>query len=71
VASRLHLLARVVAELKGAYNDIGVRRWFERKRTLLRERCPAQVLNGNWSPEDPDPQEVLELARSLTLSPAT
>ncbi len=71
VAARLHFLARVVAELKGAYNDIGVRRWFQRKRTLLRRRSPAQVLGDDWTPEDSNPQKVLELARSLALSPAT
>lgn len=71
VAGRLHFLALVVAELKGAYNDIGVRRWFERKRTLLRGGSPAQILKGEWSPEDPGPRKVLGLARSLASSPAT
>jgi hypothetical protein len=71
VAARLHFLARVLAELKGAYNDIGVRRWFQRKRTLLRGKTPAHVLQGKWTPEDPNPQKVLELARSLAYSPAT
>ena len=71
VAARLHFLARVVAELKGAYNDIGVRRWFGRKRTVLRGKSPAQVLQGDWSPEDRTPQRVLDLARSLASSPAT
>jgi hypothetical protein len=71
VAARVHFLARVVADLKGAYNDIGVRRWFERKRTILRGKSPAQVLKGEWTPEKPNPQRVLELARSLASSPAT
>jgi hypothetical protein len=71
VAARLHFLARVLAELRGAYNDIGVRRWFQRKRTVLRKRSPAQILTDDWSPEDSNPQRVLELARSLALSPAT
>ena len=30
IAVRLHFLALVVADLAGAYNDIGVRRWFDR-----------------------------------------
>ncbi len=71
VAARLHFLARVVAELKGAYNDVGVRRWFDRKRTALRGRSPAKVLKGEWSPEARGSQEVLDLARSLAFSPAT
>jgi hypothetical protein len=71
VAARLHFLARVVAELKGAYNDVGVRRWFQRNRTLLRGKAPAQVLEGDWSPEARGPQKVLDLARSLASSPAT
>lgn len=71
VAARLHFLARVVAELKGAYNDIGVRRWFGRKRTALHGRSPTQVLKGQWEPEARGPREVLDLARSLAFSPAT
>jgi hypothetical protein len=71
VAARLHLLARVVAELKGAYNDIGVRRWFERKRTMLRGKSPAELLTGDWDPEGSASQKVLDLARSLSASPAT
>jgi hypothetical protein len=71
VAARLHFLARVVAELKGAYNDIGVRRWFGRKRTALRGKSPAQILNGDWIPENRNAQKVLDLARSLAFSAAT
>lgn len=71
VAARLHFLARVVAELKGAYNDVGVRRWFQRRRTALGGKAPAQVLTGDWDPEDRGARKVLELARSLAFSPAT
>jgi hypothetical protein len=71
VAARLHFLARVVGELKGSYNQIGIRRWFRRKRLPLRERAPAELLRGSWAPEDPGPAEVLALARSLVSSPAT
>jgi hypothetical protein len=71
VAARLHFLARVVADLKGAYNEIGVRRWFERKRTLLRGRSPAQILRGEWDPDRRNTRRVLELARSLASSPAS
>jgi uncharacterized protein (DUF2384 family) len=71
VAARLHFLALVVGDLSGAYNEIGVRRWFERSRTALSDRRPADLLAGGWSPEDPDPAAVRALARSLVSSPAT
>jgi uncharacterized protein (DUF2384 family) len=71
VAARVHFLARVVGDLKGAYNDVGVRRWFERKRSLLGGKAPIQLLGGEWDPEDPGPKRVLGLAHSLLFSPAT
>src|SRR5438309_4065895 len=71
VAARIHFLARVVAELKGAYNEVGVRRWFDRKRTALRGKSPGQILTGEWNPESRTARSVLDLARSLTFSPAT
>ncbi len=71
VAARVHFLARVVADLKGAYNDVGVRRWFERRRALLGGRSPAQMLKGEWSSEGSGARKVLDLARSLLSSPAT
>lgn len=71
VAARLHFLARVVGELKGSYNEIGIRRWFRRPRHPLGERAPAEVLRESWNPDDPGPAEVLALARSLVSSPAT
>ena len=55
VAARLHLLARIVAELRGAYSEIGVRRWFERSRTALRGRAPGDLLTGGWIPTAPTP----------------
>jgi hypothetical protein len=71
VAARLHVLALVVGDLAGAYNEIGIRRWFDRPRTALAGRSPARVLRGAWKPEDPGPASVRELARSLVGSPAT
>ena len=44
VAVRLHFLAFVVGDLAGAYNDIGVRRWFDRPRKRLDGGTPAQTL---------------------------
>ena len=71
VAARLHLLARIVAELRGAYSEVGVRRWFERSRTKLRGRAPDDLLTGAWDPDGADAERVLALARALTASPAT
>lgn len=71
IAARLHFLALVVGDLAGAYNDIGIRRWFERRRALLGDRAPVDLLARDWSPTDPGPARVRELARSLLASPAT
>lgn len=66
VADRLHFIALVVADLAGSYNDLGVRRWFERPRVLLGGRSPAQLLKGEWRVDDPGPARVRELAYALT-----
>ncbi len=71
VAARLHFLAFVVGDLAGAYNDVGVRRWFRRPRKLLDGNTPAQLLEGDWEPHDEGPRQVRELAASLGPSPAT
>lgn len=71
VAARLHLIARIVAELRGAYSEVGVRRWFERTRSLLGGRSPDSLLSGEWDPDGGDANRVLALARSLTASPTT
>jgi hypothetical protein len=71
LAARLHFLATLVGDLAGAYNEIGIRRWFDRSRSLLDGRTPADFLQGDWQPEAPGPLRLRELARSLTASPAT
>jgi hypothetical protein len=71
IAARAHYLSIVVGYLRGAYNDIGVRRWFQRRRTLLDGRTPAQLLRGKWTPDSVGAQRVRDLARALTASPAT
>ena len=71
VAARLHFLALVVGDLAGSYNDTGIRRWFQRKRTLLDGRSPASLLTRDWDPEDPGPARVRELARELVALSAT
>lgn len=72
VAARLHFLVLVVSDVAGAYNDIGIRRWFDRRRTLLENRSPGEILTRTeWSPTDPGPSKVRDLARSLVAAPAT
>ncbi len=71
LATRLHFLATLVGDLAGAYNEIGIRRWFDRPRSLLDGKAPADVLRGDWHPEAPEAQRLRELARSLAASPAT
>jgi len=71
IAARAHYLSIVVGYLRGAYNDIGVRRWFQRRRTLLDGRTPAQFLRGKWTPDSEGAQRVRDLARALTAAPAT
>jgi hypothetical protein len=71
VAGRLHFLARVIAHLAGAYNDYGIRRWFERARPQLAGRAPTELLIGEWDPEGQEAQRVLDLAERINSSPAT
>lgn len=66
VAERLHWLAMVVADLAGAYNDFGIRRWFERPRTQLGGRSPRQTLGEDWAVDDEAAQQVRALACTLT-----
>ena len=71
VADRLHFVALLVGDLGGAYNDIGIRRWFDRPRKLLGGSTPARTLGDNWLPNDQGPQRVRELAHALASSPST
>jgi hypothetical protein len=71
VAARLHYLSLIVADLSGAYNEIGIRQWFARKRAQLGGRAPSELLKGAWKAGQPGPRQVQELARALVASPAT
>lgn len=70
-AARIHWLAKVVGDLRGAYNDAGVKRWFERRRAHLDDRPPRALLLGAWDPEDDGPRRVRALARALSGGGAT
>jgi hypothetical protein len=65
IAARGHWLALVTADLAGAYNQIGVRRWFERPRGQLDGRSPRQALGAGWLPDEPAAQAVRDLAAAL------
>jgi hypothetical protein len=65
VAERAHFLTSVVAALEGTYNEFGVRRWFERPRSVFDGRTARQLLSGNWSPDDESAGRVLAAAESL------
>jgi hypothetical protein len=71
VAARLHFLALVIGDLAGSYNDMGIRRWFQRKRTQLDGRSPAALLKREWDPDDEGPRRVRQLARNLVALSAT
>src|SRR5499426_939898 len=71
VAARLHFLALVVGDLAGSYNDVGIRRWFHRKRSLLDGRTPASLLKNDWDPDAAGPARVRQLARELVSLSAT
>ena len=71
VAARLHFLALVVGDLSGSYNDIGVRRWFGRRRSQLGGQAPAELLRGAWDPQEEGPEQVRRLAAALLGAPAT
>jgi uncharacterized protein (DUF2384 family) len=66
VGARLHWLAMVVADLAGAYNEFGMRRWFERPRPQLGGKSPQQILGASWSPDGAAAQRVRELASVLS-----
>ena len=66
VAERLHWLAMVVADLAGAYNEFGIRRWFERPRAQLDGRTPREALKDDWRIDDETAIRVRALASVLT-----
>lgn len=71
VAARLHYLAFVTFHVAGSFTDEGVRLWFDRPRHQLDGATAAELLAGDWQPDDPGPRRVRELARWLDSSPAT
>jgi len=66
VAWRLHFVARLLAALVGSYNDYGIRRWFERRRSALDGVTPAELLEHAEAEDDERLESVLTLAEQLT-----
>jgi hypothetical protein len=65
VAERLHVVALLVADLAGSYNEFGIRRWFTRPRTALASRRPVDLLGAGFDPETNEVNDVQRLAASL------
>jgi hypothetical protein len=65
VAARVHWLALVVSDLGGAYNHIGIRRWFDRPRSQLGGRTPRELLHSGWQPDQPEVESARRLAAEL------
>lgn len=64
--ARLHWLAMVVADLAGAYNNFGIRRWFERPRAQLGGMSPRALLGRHWQVDGEPAQRLRELAGALS-----
>lgn len=71
IAERLHFIALIVGDLRGAYNEVGVRRWFHRHRSALGGRAPIELLGDDWMPDEEGPDAVRKLAHSLLFASAT
>ena len=65
VAARIHYLALVTADLAGSYNEFGLRRWWERPRSVLEGRSPRVALGRDWDPDGVPARDVAELAHAL------
>lgn len=55
IAGRLHFLALTVGDLAGAYNEVGIRRWFERQRSQLDSARHRICCGTTGIPPAPDP----------------
>jgi hypothetical protein len=71
VAGRLHFVALVVGDLAGTYDELGIRRWFERPRSALDGRSPRERLGAKFDPDGPEAKAVARLSRSLAGAAAT
>lgn len=65
IAQRVHLVAQLVAMLRGSFNEFGIRRWFERPHPALAGRVPGEILARGLDPADPDAAALLDAALRL------
>lgn len=65
IAERAHFLTAVISALEGLYNEFGVRRWFERPRSVFDGKTARQLLVSGWTPADEAAQRILAAAESL------
>lgn len=66
VVARLHFLCLVVGDLRGAYNEDGVRNWFKRARKSFGGRTPLELLAKEpWAPTDKNPVLIRNFSRAL------
>ena len=66
VVERFNFITKIMKHIAGSFNDYGMKRWFLRRRTQLQGISPAQVLTGDWKPNEEWPQKVLQLAETLS-----
>jgi hypothetical protein len=66
IIARLHWLAMVVSDLAGAYNDMGIKRWFDRPRAQLAGRSPLTALGREWDADGETATQVRALAAVLS-----
>lgn len=71
VADRLHFLALLVADLAGAYNELGIRRWFERPRTLLGGQAPQDLLGDGFTVDGSGAEQLRSLVWSMNAGGAS
>jgi hypothetical protein len=65
IAEKAHFLMSIIAALEGTYNEFGVRRWFERPRSIFNGRTARQLLSRPWTSSDESARRVLAAAESL------
>ena len=65
VATRLHFIALVNADLSGSYNPMGVRRWWQRSRSRLDGHSPLEALGPAFDPDSDTAATVRQLAAEL------
>jgi hypothetical protein len=65
VAERLHVVALLLADLAGSYNEYGVRRWFTRPRAQLGGRRPIDLFVSDFDADSADARSLQQLAASL------